>query len=224
MKRVKQTVKWAALAALVVANAWMAGRTFKTVQKMTTPYYVEALDKELIVIEGPILDLSSHADVLRYLVKKGTPEVTIYINSPGGLVSEASGFIAFMEAAKMQEVTLTCVVDGMAASAAASIFSHCDNRYAVFGSVFMFHSAFTGAPEGMKLSETTAGLILEHFTAMNSRMWAETRKHFWPWYFNDKFTNESLTLASELESEGLDYVRVIRNLDIIFSAETKESK
>lgn len=67
-------------------------------------------------------------------------EVIVDIDSPGGSVRVGFGILEAMRDAHKAGVTITCRIDGMAASMAAVIFeAGCTNRYMTRFSSLMFH-------------------------------------------------------------------------------------
>jgi ATP-dependent protease ClpP protease subunit len=68
-------------------------------------------------------------------------DIDMLINSPGGNVFVMNIITAAMEMAQERGVKFNCVSTVGAASAAFTIFAHCDNRYAMAGTRLLFHPA-----------------------------------------------------------------------------------
>lgn len=201
------------------------------------PATVSSKHSETIIIDGTIFDVRllqglsfSKEDVRKMygmrkivhmpaktaqlinLVKAGTKEITIKLNSGGGLMNVGMQFVRAMKGAQARGVTITCVVDNHAMSMALIIFSECDNRYATFGSNIMWHSiAMTG---NMSVNEFRALELYEYMKAQNQKVWANTRAHFFSNFFHKHFKNETIIDVSEIEQVGIGYLRVINKLII----------
>lgn len=143
------------------------------------------------------------------LVKEGVGEIHLKINSPGGLLNDGMIFVHNMRDAQRLGVRFVCVVDGIAMSMALIIFSECDKRYATFGSSLMWHSISTFVMNQMNTASTSK--LLAFMQAKNEVVWANTRIHFYPWYFTEHFAKESILSASEVEANSIRYLRVIRD-------------
>lgn len=158
------------------------------------------------------VDMPAKTKQLIELVKQGKKNITIQLHSGGGLMEVGMEFVAAMRGAQRRGVDITCVVDNHAMSMALIIFSECDNRYATFGSKVMWHSI---AMQGMfKLNQFKASEIFNYMLAKNEEVWASTRIHFMPWYFVEHFKEETILDVSEVEREGIGYLRVIDKLTI----------
>lgn len=163
--------------------------------------------------ESRIINIYDKARELVNLVRAGKTEITIGINSGGGLVDAGMAFVTIMRAAKYQGVTLTCIVDGRAMSMAVVILSECNNRYAVFGSKIMWHSLSMGLFQ--KVNQKVISEILNFMLVKNEELWKTTRWHFFPWYFVDNFVKETHIDANEIERKGFRYLRVINKINIV---------
>jgi len=75
---------------------------------------------------------------------KGADEITLLINSPGGIVNMGLMFIDLMEAAKARGTKIRCIVPNLAASMAFHILAHCDSRYTLSSAVLLWHPAKQG--------------------------------------------------------------------------------
>ncbi len=157
----------------------------------------------------PFVHMPDLTQQLVKLVRGGNTEISLSIDSGGGLMREGMEFVHTMREARLMGVKFTCVVEGRAMSMALIIFSECDNRYAVFGSKIMWHSIAQNR-SFVRLNEQNTSQILEFFKAKNEQVWAPTRIHFLPWYFTEHFTKETILSASEVERNSIRYLRVIR--------------
>lgn len=172
--------------------------------------------------ERKIVHMPDKTNQLIDLVRNGEKHITIQLNSGGGLMSVGMAFLAAMRGAQQQGVHVTCVVDRKAMSMALIIFSSCDTRYATFGSLVMWHSI---AMQGLfRLNEQKTLELLDFMRAKNEEVWASTRIHFFPGYFVEHFVNETILDASEVEREGIGYLRVINQLKIIPKDKPEETK
>ena len=89
-------------------------------------------------------------------------DVQLRINSPGGLVSEMSVIIAALADRQEKGDTISAFVDGMAASAAATIFLAADSRAVAEYAEVMFHRAMLtvfGAFNQDDLKELVPGMV-----------------------------------------------------------------
>jgi len=82
-------------------------------------------------------------------------EVNILIDSPGGLVGTAKSIMETIQQAQKAGVKVVCVVVNEAYSMAFYIFSTCHNRYAIKGSVLLWHYPYTVINTGGKAQAET---------------------------------------------------------------------
>jgi ATP-dependent protease ClpP protease subunit len=87
---------------------------------------------------GNILPLGEH---LLKLAEQSKEPVDIIISSPGGEVQTGLMFLEYVKAVKARDVKVRCYVAGIAASLAFTIYTQCDERYALESSLLMFHGA-----------------------------------------------------------------------------------
>lgn len=124
-----------------------------------TPSLVEALFGEtppmscpengLLKLEGVIDESSSVAFIAQLHLCQGR-RVVVEINSPGGSVFAA---LEIQKVIERHGKPVTCVVDGLAASAAFVTLQSCTTRYATDRSILMAHHASTtvqGQEQDMK--------------------------------------------------------------------------
>lgn len=183
---------------------------------IATQYYASLYDI------AEVADMPAKTKQLLKMVRRGSNHIYIRIESGGGLVDVGSEFISVMNAAQQQGVHFTCIVDDYAMSMALIIFSECDTRYAVFGSRLMWHSISTSGR--FTLNQFKTSELLSFMLAKNEEMWASTRIHFYPWYFVEHFKNETIIRASELEREGIGYLRVINDITVVKNKKLKTEK
>lgn len=157
---------------------------------------------------GDYVDLVVESNNLTNMVKNGSTEINVIINSNGGRVSAGQVFIESMKAAQSKGIVVNCIVDGNAFSMAASIFTECTNRYATFGSKIMWHSVgrmitFT------KLNEQVTRKLLIDMQNMNNILWKSTKPYFSKEYFEEHFDKETQLRVTLIELESPEYVKVI---------------
>ena len=212
---------------LVIANLIMATllgiKGYDTYKIYTAPAVVSVNQEKLITVEGPIRSLYEQYTKIKQLIKNGDKEIFIKINSPGGYLTPTNKFLKAMNMGKYFGVKFTCIVEEKAASAATIILSNCDNRYAMFDSRILWHSMLTSG-NGMVLNQYSTSKLLSYILAKNEELWADTRIHFFPWYFVDNFEKERYIPALEVQSKGFWYVQVIRELKIVPKTTVKKSK
>lgn len=94
-----------------------------------------------VAIEGPISgnNLADVSAALAKFSKASTEPIDIVIDSPGGSVVTGFLFVNNMEAVKAKGITLRCFVNGVAASMAFQVLTHCDERYALSRSFLLWH-------------------------------------------------------------------------------------
>ena len=83
-------------------------------------------------------DATSAKD-LREFLANNEGDITIRINSPGGLVSQAAEMISLLAERMQQKATITAIVDGIAASAAAMVLIGPKKRLVSEFSQVMYH-------------------------------------------------------------------------------------
>lgn len=165
-------------------------------------------NRDMGYIQQKFVHMPDKTARLAKMVRAGEDHIYIKIDSPGGLMKEGMDFVYLMRDAKALGVTFTCVIDGNAMSMGLIIFSECDERYAVFGSKLMWHSIATMVMNRMNVQNTSK--LLDFMMAKNDVIWADTRLHFYPWYFVEHFTKESILSATEVQDNSIRYLRVIR--------------
>jgi ATP-dependent protease ClpP protease subunit len=177
------------------------------------------IQRKLLLGSRKIVHMPGKTQQLIRLVKAGNKEITIQLNSGGGLMNVGMDFVAQMKGAQQRGVKFTCIVDNHAMSMALIIFSECDTRYATFGSKIMWHSIARSG--NMRLNVFKASKLMAYLAAKNEEVWANTRRHFLPWYFVEHFEKETILNVSEIERKGIGYLRVIDNFKIINKPQPK---
>jgi ATP-dependent protease ClpP protease subunit len=111
-----------------------------------------------IITERTAVQVTSYIDFY--------PNPVIIINSPGGLVEEGMLIISKIREVQMRGKSVSCIVAGEAASMAFYIWSVCDQRFAVSGSMLMFHAAYAIFPDSKQSLEE-----LEEVVAKLKKSW-----------------------------------------------------
>lgn len=118
-----------------------------------------------VYFEGEVTDESMAllANAIDAEHAKGSKNIMLVLNSPGGSVDAGFNFIMAVEKFKRgNQVEFTCVVDGMAASMMAVIFEAvCDTRLMTKRSMLLFHGARIGPNGGgtQEILEENAEII-----------------------------------------------------------------
>lgn len=142
-----------------------------------------------------------------------TPQpIDIIINSPGGIIDSGLQFVNRMETAKANGALLRCWVPGRAMSMAFSILLHCNERYAVKYSLYLFHHARANiqgalsAPDAANLAFDLQGMdavMLKDLTAHLKGMSAEHLAYF--------FNTETVHWSTQLEARSPGFFKGIEN-------------
>lgn len=155
-----------------------------------------------------IADMPALSKQLLSMVKAGEKKIFIKINSPGGLLSEGHNFILLMKDVQSLGVKFTCIIDGSAMSMATIIFTECNERLAIVGSIIMWHSI--AQVVNTRMNMYTAQAMADRFKELNKSYWHSTRLHFYPWFFNHHFKEESHLPVTQVQANSFMYLRVIR--------------
>lgn len=126
----------------------------------------------IIPVGKQMLDLSN----------KGTKEIQLVINSPGGSVTTGMIFLSFMDAAKANGTKITCFVPGIAASMAFQILLHCDERHTLNGSFLLWHRARVNMGGGFMSPPTPitapmARQLANELQDLDNALFAEVNKY-----------------------------------------------
>lgn len=205
-KKIKLTVLIAVLAAL--ASPFI----FRAVNNYSTPPIFSVVEADAVKIEGTIRNLEKETKKFNNLVRSGKKEIFILINSGGGRVDIGMQLISRIHAASHVGVEVNCIVDGRAGSMALIILSQCPNRYGMFGSSIMWHSASQGLFGAV--NEKSAFDIMENLRILNDTIWADVRMYFWPWYFKKNYESERFIPVSEIEQNSFGFMKVLTSITI----------
>ena len=121
----------------------------------------------LVSIRGPIVEKSIDMFVNK-LLKIPTNDVFIYLNSPGGIVTEGMRFIQVMKSLEQSGKTINCIVD-KGASMAFVIFQNCQNRYIIDGSFLMQHQIKGGIQGEIENVKSRMKLFENIYMVMNKQ-------------------------------------------------------
>lgn len=112
---------------------------------------VELLD----VVDGSYL---KEIQKINALSEENDDDITLLINSPGGMVEVGTSVIDAMTLAKSRGVHFKCITGLMSASMAFIILAHCDERYALPNTKLLFHPV-SAQPGRIRIQEF--GVIAE---------------------------------------------------------------
>ena len=157
------------------------------------------------------LNMGYVIDIFQKRIQSGSKHIVFVINSGGGNTEPTERLIKLIRESKAVGVKITCIANGMVASSAMMLMSECSNRFAVFGSGFVWHSVYFSFG-GNVSSRLLYGLINQLETS-NTKYWAETRKYFFPDYFIENFEQESYISAVEIQQESFGYLKQIVTLN-----------
>lgn len=200
-----------ALANIVLA-AYLALVGYRFVCQQTKVEQVVHLGEDTVRVIGGISPtlaktVTTH---IRELVRSGTTNIDIIIDSTGGTINAAEEIIAEMHNAQALGITLKCYVQRKAMSAGTMILTECDERYAEASSVIMWHSAAFIA--FARINKVFAEHTAEFLAEVNSKVWKNTKHYFFPWYFDENFEAERFIPAAEVEANGFGYLRIVRQV------------
>lgn len=211
-RQTKQALLISALVLLSIPSYIYGKMLFnKYYLKYTNPGVVTINPANYLEVVGPVSDLSEQINKINFITRTSEDNnIYIGINSPGGRLDTTELFLRIMQGAKQQGMVFTCIVDGMAASAAVIILSECDNRYALMNSGILWHSMLS---QGIfRINESMLADTLTFFQIKNDEIWANTRKHFFPGYFIKHFVAETMLLATEVEENGYGFLSVVNGM------------
>ena len=210
--------------ALVASVTWIATigpRKLPDTDRITALGAME-IDENAIILRGPVtnglfpvsgsfIDLNDAFEKVREQVANGSKDVTIVIDSPGGVWDQGSKlFIDYLKYIKTEGVRTTCIVDGKAASMGLIIHSACSDRYATVKSKILWHSiAYSG---NMRLQEDTAQDLLDHMKELNREIWGDVIPHFGRSFYKKHFDAQDYIPVLEVIMESKTYLRVINIL------------
>lgn len=166
------------------------------------------LDKERTVTLSGIIDDNTFgaANQLIGLAEEDDDPIDIVISSPGGSVAHGLYFIQAMKEVKAKGIKIRCYVPTMAASMAFTIFTQCDERYALPYARLLFHSprvsgTFTiDAQISRQLANGLTGL--ENMLLQMILPVMGVSKEKGGLWFVTAYNEERMFLASDLHKEG----------------------
>jgi len=172
-------------------------------------------------LKGPIMnkyaksheiDLRNTLGLLQEMVKEGNKEVTLVINSGGGIVDHHSyALINYLKFLPTIGVRVNCVVDGFAASMALAVYTACSHRFATPKSAILWHSiARTGK---MRVNAESINKLVDWVEAANSHLLADLKVFFYPWYFMEHFRKESALPVGEIVKHSFGFLRIVNAME-----------
>ena len=176
----------------------------------------------LVNIRGPILDKSVDVFVNK-LLKIASDEIFIFINSPGGVVTEGLRFIQIMQSFENINKKVYCIVD-KGASMAFVIFQHCQNRYIIDGSILMQHQMSGGMSGPIENVRNRMKLFNNIYLKMNN--YQSNRLKLTLNEFLEKVTSDWWLFDNEIltENAGDEKVKIICHPDLLKNKEIIEHK
>lgn len=129
----------------------------------------------IVSIEGGITDLTEQEEKILSMSEVSNAPIDIIISSPGGSVVAGIFFINAMERVKARGVKIRCLVDKMAASMAMHILGNCSERYALAGSLLLWHPAYININFG-RVTKERAGQIKEQLHILTYQLEENLRK------------------------------------------------
>ncbi len=137
-------------------------------------------------------DIVPFAVDLREAINANEEEIIVDIDSPGGSVSVGLAIIALLNEAQAQGTSITCRVDGMAASMAAIVLAAgCDKRTMTVKSSIMYHEPSISDIDGKewelrrwadRLADTNkrmAILVAPHLKHLDGTRWTASEYMAW---------------------------------------------
>jgi hypothetical protein len=149
------------------------------------------------------------ADAILHLSKKSTDPVYLVINSPGGSVFVGMQILSAMEIAKTRGVVFKCLVPMAAASMAFIIYNECNERYALGGSLFLWHGIRTSMRGSVTIKDLTVTLAdLRRFAAdFDARLLDGLNIRKRTFYYH--YHNESWLPAPVLDKMSPEYFTIV---------------
>lgn len=174
----------------------------------------------LVNIRGPILDKSVDTFVSK-LLKIPSNDIFIFINSPGGVVTEGLRFIQIMQTFENINKKVYCIVN-KGASMAFVIFQHCQNRYIIDGSILMQHQMSGGVSGPIENVKNRMKLFNNIYLKMNNYQSKKLKLTLNE--FLDKVTSDWWLFDDEIltENAGDEKVKIICHPDLLKSKEIIE--
>jgi ATP-dependent protease ClpP protease subunit len=125
-------------------------------------------------------------------------EIRVIINSPGGEVQAAEGIIGVFLYLQSDGVTIRCMVDGIARSAAFWILQACGERISTPGSTFLVHEPFAVFDGHGKLEIDELQIMHDELQGDSEKMAAVSapRMGLTISQFHEKIRNKNWTMTS----------------------------
>lgn len=131
-------------------------KVFQSYSISDVAFVDESLDSSrIILIAGPIRDLSLQSNQLRNMAEQSDKPIYIAIDSPGGSVMGGTEFITAMKSVKAPVYTI-CM--NLCASMAFIIHQYGTQRWVTDHSILMSHPASIGGGMGGELDKVVSGL------------------------------------------------------------------
>lgn len=165
--------------------------------------YSRLLKENIIFLSGPIDDHTANIVIAQLLFLQSEDpkkDVSLYINSPGGSVTDALAIMDTMDHIK-NDVSTVCV--GLAASAGASILAHGTKgkRYALPNAEVMIHQPMGGVQGQASDIEISAKRILATKKKLTEMMAKDTGQKFDK--LSDDMDRDFFMEAEEAKKYGL---------------------
>ena len=162
--------------------------------------------------DQPRIELHKSIRDMQNLVADGHKDITLIINSGGGIIDKDSHrFLAYLGYLESEtDVDVTCVIEGGAASMALIIFSRCEYRLATADSWVLWHSIRRSGIRSINQFE--AEKFVAWSTKTNEELHKAVTPHFLPSYFDKHFRAESRLPVIEVENEGYGFLKVFKKL------------
>ncbi len=110
-----------------------------------------------VTINGPIDFQGNHGSDIHGIVKhlyafgeENSKPVTVFLDSPGGLMFEGIPVVGALASLKEKEIKVICVSTGLTASMAAMIFMTCSQKIAYPNAMFLWHYPYVMGFDGKK--------------------------------------------------------------------------
>ena len=129
-----------------------------------------------------------------YLDTSHRKTINFMIDSGGGNYDNgAQSFLAWLDYLPSQDVTVNCVVSGMAASLALIVLSHCQNKFVVPTAMLMWHPARVSQLPWSNPAELR--IIADRIEAESAALWAALSVAVEPEFWALNYKNETILPA-----------------------------
>ena len=161
------------------------------------------LNDRLIRMEGGIDDemaVEINSQLLNFNIKDKNKRIYILIDSPGGSIMAGRSIIDVMN---IIEAPIYCQVIGKAASMAALILMHCDNKIMIPSSYLLFHQPTTSRPNSVQFREAEVDLrfVMQYWKEMCEDVAAKMGLTYEQFY--NKINQTWILTAKEAKAQGL---------------------